>query len=53
MPPLRMYNHPAADLEVNKNALSISHFHDPSDDEFRHAASAGRLRPNSMIFAFH
>ena len=34
-----MYNHPAADLEVNKNTLSISHFHDPSDDEFRHAAS--------------
>ena len=24
MPPLRMYNHPAADLEVNKNVLSIS-----------------------------
>ena len=39
IPPLRMYNHPVADLEVNKNVLSISHFHDPSDDEFWHAAS--------------
>ena len=27
IPPLRMYNHPAADLEVNKNVLSISYFH--------------------------
>ena len=41
-----MYNHPVADLEINKNVLSISHFHDPSDDEFWHAASPlERLAP--------
>ena len=37
-PSQRYTINPAADLEVNKNVLSISHLHDPSDDEFRHAA---------------